>query len=291
MIEIQRVVAEDDAFRHELLLELVDLPSRRRQHQFDAVEQTRRVALLHEHRQIGEQHRGEDQIRLGRLERRDMRGQVHGADLRPLFGDELRLDAVARQDLLEGFPIVAAVGIVGIDAGDPLELALEMLDRQQRSHHRFAFIVGGAENVFRIRHHLLDAVLGGAVPHHDQRLLFLGHRRDAEADAGRDQAVDGLDLFLQDQAAKALDGILRVGLFLDHQLELAAGDAAILVHPLGRPLHRANAALAGGAGGARARRDDSDLERLVLRDGRREYAKALRRRARRHRRIWKNRDA
>ena len=131
----------------------------------------------------------------------------------PTFGHcsatNLRLDAVARQNLLEGFPIVAAVGIVRVDAGDPLELALEILDRQQRSHHRFAFIVGRTEHVFRIRHRLLDAVLGGAVPHHQQRLLFFGHRRHTEADAGRDQPVHALDLFLQDQPAKALDGILR----------------------------------------------------------------------------------
>ena len=269
VVEIQRVMSEDDAFRREFLLELVDLPSGRRQHQLDAFEQPCRMALLHEHRQIGKQHRREDQIGLGGVERRDMRGQVHGADLRPLLGDELRLDAVARQNLLEGFPIVAAVGIVGIDPGHPLELALEILDRQQRAHHRFAFIVGGAENVFRIRHHLLDAVLGGAVPHHGQRLLLLGDRCHAETDAGRDQAVDGIDLLLQDQASKPFDRILRVGLFLDHQLELAPGDAALLVHPLGGPLHRANAALAGGTGSARARRDDSDPERLVLRNGRR----------------------
>ena len=117
------------------------------------------------------------------------------------------------------------------------------------------------------------------VPSHitSQRLLLLGDGRDAEADAGRDQAVNGIDLFLQDQTPKPLDRVLRVGLFLDHQLELAAGDAAILVHPFGGPLHGADAALAGGAGGARSRRDDSDPERLVLRQGRREQPRARRR--------------
>ncbi len=270
MVEIQRVVPEDDALRREFLLELIDLPSRGRQHQLDAVEQACRVTLLHEHGQVGEQHRGEDQVRLGGVQRRDMRCQIHRADLRPLLGDELRLDAEARQDLLERFPIVAAVGIVGIDAGNALELALEVLDRQQRAHHGFAFIVGGTENIFRIRHHLLDAVLGGAVPHHDQRLLFLGDGRDAEADAGRDQAVNGVDLLLQDQPPQPFDGVLGIGLFLDHQFELAAGDAAFLVHPFGGPLHRADAALAGGAGSARSRRDDADPQGLVLRQRRRE---------------------
>ena len=291
MIEVQRVVAEDDAFRHELLLELVDLPAGRRQHHLDAVEQARGVPLLHEDRQVGKQHRGEDQVGLCRLQRGDMRGQVHGADLRPLLGDVFGLDAVARQDLPERFPIVAAVGIVRVDAGDALELALEVLDRQQRAHHGFAFIVGGAEHIFRIRHHLLDAVLGGAVPHHGQRLLFLRHRRDAEADAGRDQALNDVDLLLQDQAPQPLDRILGIGLFLDHQLELAPGDAALLVHPLGGPLHGADAALAGGAGNARSRCDDADPERLVLRQRRREQILARRRPERRHPRVWKNRDA
>jgi len=35
-------------------LELVDLPTGRRQHHLDAIEQARRMALLHEDRQIGE---------------------------------------------------------------------------------------------------------------------------------------------------------------------------------------------------------------------------------------------
>ena len=103
-----------------------------------------------------------------------------------------------------------------------------------------------------------------------KRLLLLGHGRDAQADAGRDQAVNGVDLLLEDQPPKPLDRILRIGLFLDHQLELASGDAAVLVHPLGGPLHRADTALAGGAGGARSRRNDADPERLVLRQRRRE---------------------
>src|SRR5712664_1592686 len=158
-----------------------------------------------------------------------MRGQIHGPDLRPLFGDELHLDAVTRQDLLESFPIVATVGIVGIDAGHSLELALEILDRQQRSHHRFAFVVGRAENVAWIRHRLLDAVLSGAVPHHQQRLLFLRYRRDPEADAGRNQSMNRLDLFLQNQTPKALDRVLWVGLFFEHQLDSAPGDATVLV--------------------------------------------------------------
>ncbi len=202
-----------------------------------------------------------------------MRGQIHRPDLRPLFGDKLRLDPVTRQDLPEGLPIVAAIGIVGIDAGHPLELALEILDRQQRSHHRFAFVIGRAENVARIRHHLLDAVLGGAVPHHQKRLLFLRHRRDPKADAGRDQSMNRLDLFLQNQTPKALDRIFWIGLFFEHQFDFAPGDPAVLVHPLGRPLHRANSALARGAGGAGPRRNNSNPQRLVLRQGRREQSR------------------
>jgi nicotinic acid phosphoribosyltransferase len=48
-----------------------------------------------------------------------------------LLRDKLRLNTEAREDLLERFPIVAAVGIIRIDTGDPFELALEVLDRQQ----------------------------------------------------------------------------------------------------------------------------------------------------------------
>ena len=147
------------------------------------------------------------------------------------------------------------------------------------------------KHIIRIRHHFLDAVLGGAVPHHEKRLLLFGHGRDAEADAGRDQAMNGLDFFLQDQAAKPLDRVLGVGFFLDHKFELAAGDAAILVHPFGCPLHGANSAFAGGTGDARSRRDNSDLERLVLRNGGRENVRRGSGEQRRRLRVWKNRDA
>src|SRR5260370_10476215 len=194
-----------------------------------------------------------------------MRGQVHCPDFRPLFGDEFRLDAIARQDLPEGFPIVPAIGIVGIDAGHSLEFALEILDREKRPHHCFAFIISRAENVARLRHRLLDAVLCGAVPHDEKRLLLLCHRRNPEADSRRDQSVNGFDLLLQDQTSEALDGIFWAGLFLEHQLDLAAGDAAILVHPLGGPLYRANAALAGRTCPTRSRPNNSDPQRLILR--------------------------
>ena len=68
--------------------------------------------------------------------------------------------------------------------------------------------------------------------------------------------------------SRPLVDALRI--FFEHQLDLAPGDAAILVHPLGRPLHRSNAALASGAGRARSRRNDSNPERAVLRQGGRE---------------------
>jgi hypothetical protein len=116
----------------------------------------------------------------------------------------------------------------------------------------------------------LTPSLRGAVPHDEERLLLLRHRRDAEADAGRDQAMDGVDLFLQHQAPEPFDRVLWVGLLLDHQLELAARDPAFLVHALRRPLNGADAALACGAGGTRARRENADLQWLVLRNRRRE---------------------
>ncbi len=82
--------------------------------------------------------------------------------------------------------------------------------------------------------------------------------------------MDRVDLLLKDQTAEALDRILGVGFFLDHQLELAPGDTARLVHAFGRPLHGADAAFACSAGDAGARRENADLQWLVLCDRRRE---------------------
>ena len=69
----------------------------------------------------------------------------------------------------------------------------------------------------------------------------------ARPDAGRDDALHAVDLVLLHQLAEALDRVLGRGLFLDHQLDLAAGDAAGGVEALDRPLRGADAALARAA--------------------------------------------
>ena len=85
--------------------------------------------------------------------------------------------------------------------------------------------------------------------------------------------MNGLDFLLEDQTAKTLDRVLWIGFLLNRKFDLAAGDATILVQPFGCPLHGANSAFAGGTDNARSRRDNSDLERLVLRNGGRENAR------------------
>ena len=222
----------------------------------------------HEDRQVGEQQRREDEVGLGRLQRRDVRRQVERSDFRPLLGDDLDVDAELLQQRLERGHVVAAVRVVGVDAGDRRELALPVLDRQQRPHHRLALVVGAAEDVARIRHRLLDAVLRGAVPEDQQRLHLLGDRAHRQAHAGGHDALHAVDLVLQHELAQALDRVLRIGFFLDDQLDLAAGDAAGGVDALDRELRAAQAAFADGAGDAGLRRDDADPQRHVLRDRR-----------------------
>ena len=85
------------------------------------------MGLLHEYRQIRKKERGENQIGLGRLERGNMAGQIHGPDLRPLLGDDLVLDVEAFEHCNECRHVVAAIGIVRIDPGHGRELALQYL--------------------------------------------------------------------------------------------------------------------------------------------------------------------
>ena len=209
--EVERVVAEQHAFRREFLLHQRVLPAGRREHQLGALGQVRGMRLLHEHRQIREQQRGEDQVRLRGLERRDMAGQVHRADLRPLLGDDLVVDVEALEERDERRHVVAAVRIVRIDAGDGDELALPVLDRQQRGHDRLALVVGRAEQILRIGDLLVDAVLRRAVPVDRQRARLLDHGAEREPDAGRDDALDAVDLLLLHQLAEALDRVLGRG--------------------------------------------------------------------------------
>ncbi len=265
-------MAEQHSFRGELRFHQRVLPAGRREDELGALGQTRRMRLLHEHRQIGEQQRGEDQIGLGRLERGDMAGQVHGTDLRPLLGDDLVLDVEPLEHRDEGRHVVAAIGIVGIDSGDGDELAFPVFDGEQRGHDRLALVVSRAEQIAWIGDFFVHAVLRRAVPIDRERARFLHHRTECEADARRDDALHAVDLFLLHQLAEALDGVLRRGLVLDHQLDLAPADATLRIVAFDRPLRGANSIEAWRRGDAGARRENADAQRLVLRDHGGEHA-------------------
>jgi hypothetical protein len=98
-------------------------------------------------------------------------------------------------------------------------------------------------------------------------LHLLGDRAHGEGDARGDDALHAIDLVLEHELPQALDGVLGVGLLLDDQLDLAAGDAARGVDALDREHRAAQAALADGAGDARLGRDDPHLERPALGEG------------------------
>src|SRR5207244_338786 len=119
---------------------------------------------------------------------------------------------------------------------------------------------------------LVDPVLRGAVPIDRQRARLLHDRSKRQSDAGRDDALHAVDLLLLHQLAEALDRVLGRGLLLDHELDLASGDAALDIEALDRPLRGADAVLARRRGDAGARRQDADAQRLALRDRRRAYA-------------------
>src|SRR5262249_60270259 len=115
VIEIERVVTKQYSLRRELLLHQRVLPSCRRQYELGVFGQLRRVGLFHEYRQIREQQRRENQIRLGRLECGNMAGEVHRTDLRPLRGDDLVLDVEATEDRDEPRHGVATDGRVRVN--------------------------------------------------------------------------------------------------------------------------------------------------------------------------------
>src|SRR5262249_18032787 len=152
----------------------------------------------------------------------------------------------AVEDRDERRHVVAAVGIVRIDPGHGGELALPVLDREQRGHHRLALVVGAAEEVTRVGDLLVDAVLGRAIPINRQRAGFLHLRPERQPDAGRDDALYAVHLLLLHELAEAFDRILGRAFLLDDELDFTAGDAAGGVEPFSRPLGRANAVLPRG---------------------------------------------
>src|SRR5262249_57565721 len=113
-----------------------------------------------------------------------------------------------------------------------------MLDRQQRGHHRLALVIGAAKEVLGIRQFFVDAVLSCAVPVNGERAHLLRHGPEWQSYTSRDDALHAIDLVLLHQFLEALDGILGVGLFLNHQLKLAPADTPTPIELLHPPLTR-----------------------------------------------------
>src|SRR5204862_4832135 len=84
----------------------------------------------------------------------------------------------------------------------------------------------------------------------------------------RNDPLYAIDLVLQHELAQPLDRILGIGFLLDHQLDLATGDAARGVDAVDGKQRPAQAAFADRAGDARLRRDDANAQRRALRDRR-----------------------
>ena len=99
------------------------------------------------------------------------------------------------------------------------------------------------------------------VPSHESHGVSISSATGAQRQghAGGDAAEDDLDLVLEDELAVALDGVLRRRFLLDDELDLAAEDAARLVHALRPPLGAAQPRRADGRRDARADGDDADL--------------------------------
>ena len=124
----------------------------------------------------------------------------------------------------------------------------------------------------RIRQLFVDAVLGRAVPEDGEHARFFDHWTEGEPDAGRDDALHVIDVFLLHELGEALDRVLGRGFLVVNGFDLAAGNAAGGVPLFQRPFGSANTGNAGARGKSSARGEHTDLERLVLRDCRRNDA-------------------
>src|SRR5262249_28940251 len=151
-----------------------------------------------------------------------------------------------------------AVGVVVADPGDGLD-ALEVLRRQDTGDDRLDLVVDALEGPLGVRHRLLDALLGRAVPREPRRAEILCYRTQRQPDAGRDAAQNDLDLILQHELSIALDRVLGIAFLLDHELHRPPEDAASPVHALRPPLGGAGPRGADRRGDAGADREDADL--------------------------------
>src|SRR5262249_49368834 len=188
----------------------------------------------------------------------DMRREVGHAELREQLQHELHVRVVALQYVLIGLPAVVAVGVVVADAGDGLD-AFEVLRRQHPGDDGLDLVVDASERPLRVGHRFLDALLRGAIPREPRRPHVLRDGPQGKRHGGGNPAQHDLDLLLEDELPVALDGVLWIRFLLDDELNLAAEDAAGLVHALGPPLGATEAGRADGRGDTSADGQDADL--------------------------------
>ena len=200
--------------------------------------------LVHGH-VVAAPHRGHEEIRLGRDRLGDVRREVGRPELGPALGHHLGAgDHLLHHDaeVVEG---VAAVGVVGVDVGDPPDLGPRH-GRGDRARHAVRRLhVGDAEDVVGIRHGLVEEEVGAAVDEDREELELLGHRPERGRVAARDDAGEEVDLLAELHPPHFLDvgvgagvlvGLERLDLPLPQEtalgIDLVGGEHVALVRGL-----------------------------------------------------------
>src|SRR5256884_5462768 len=81
VVEVHRVVAEQEPFRRELLFERVVDAARRREDALHRLEEADRRGLLHDDRRVPRPERAHEEVRLRLLDRGDVRSEEHTSEL------------------------------------------------------------------------------------------------------------------------------------------------------------------------------------------------------------------
>ena len=231
----------------------------------ELVEEAEGLRLLDEGDLLGAPHRAEEGVR-PRLEQCGDVGAVVGlAELRPILLDDLHVGLELLQVGGELVPHVVAVLVVGRDVRPLLVRQRGRLLGQ--CPDVLVDVVGGVGDV-------LVAVVPGqpgglAVRREVEGLGLLGVRRDGQPHAARDAAGQEVDLFLPDQLAGGLHGLVRLELVVaEDELDGPAQHAAGVVDLLGG--HEQTFLVGEGVHGGEPAVgvDLADADRLALSGGR-----------------------